>query len=155
MLAGVRTPRTESGHTGSKPAAVWLVAALTVVYFVAAGALAPSEPPKQDETPSPAASPASSLSSDSEPTAAATEPITTPDAPETKEADEPDAPSAEEEPDDNDGTGGQDFAGQVGIQFGYACSPVGALGIEKEGRPAKCFMGSDGRARWGYDSNRG
>ncbi|MET8824214.1 hypothetical protein [Streptomyces rochei] len=159
VLAGVRTPRTENVRTGGKPAAVWLVTALTVVYFVAAGAFAPSEPPNQDETTPPAASPAPSLSSGSEPTAAATESVTTPDVPEAKETDEPDAPSTEEEeevePDDNDGTGGQDFDGQVGIQFGYACSPVGALGIAEDGRPAKCFMGRDGRARWGYDSNRG
>jgi hypothetical protein len=57
--------------------------------------------------------------------------------------------------DHNDGPGGQDSDGQVGIQFGYACSPVGALGVAGDGRPAKCFMGKDGRARWGYDSNRG
>ncbi len=50
---------------------------------------------------------------------------------------------------------GRGFDGQVGIQFGYACSPVGALGIAEDGRPAQCFMGKDGRARWGYDSNRG
>ncbi|WP_159026515.1 hypothetical protein [Streptomyces vietnamensis] len=41
------------------------------------------------------------------------------------------------------------------VQFGYACSPVGALGTAEDGRPAKCFMGKDGRRRWGYDSNRG
>ncbi|MFF2517645.1 hypothetical protein [Streptomyces sp. NPDC058086] len=69
----------------------------------------------------------------------------------------PDFPEEEEEAvtDDTGGTGGRDFDGQVGIQFGYACSPVGALGIAEDGRPAKCFMGKDGRARWGYDSNRG
>lgn len=58
-----------------------------------------------------------------------------------------------------DGDGGtdeeNDSAIQTGIQFGYACSPVGALGISEDGRPAKCFKGKDGRARWGYDSNRG
>ncbi len=43
----------------------------------------------------------------------------------------------------------------MGIQFGSACSPIGALGIAEDGRPAKCFMGHDGQARWGYDSNRG
>ncbi|MEJ8662325.1 hypothetical protein [Streptomyces sp. MS1.AVA.4] len=48
-----------------------------------------------------------------------------------------------------------DTGAQDGIQFGYACSPVGALGNAEDGRPAKCFMGKDGRARWGYDSNRG
>jgi hypothetical protein len=32
---------------------------------------------------------------------------------------------------------------------------TGALGIAEDGRPAKCFKGKDGRARWGYDSNRG
>ncbi|MFB6560788.1 hypothetical protein ACFCYH_18245 [Streptomyces sp. NPDC056400] len=68
-----------------------------------------------------------------------------------------DFPKTEEEAgsDDNGGTGGQDSNGQVGIQFGYACSPVGALGVAEDGRPAKCFMGKDGRRRWGYDSNRG
>jgi hypothetical protein len=143
-------------RTGGRRAAVWLVTALTVVYFVVAGAFAPSEPPTQDETTPPAASPASSPSSEPAPTAAATESITAPDVPETKAAEEPDdAPSTEEEADDNGGTGDQDFDGQVGIQFGYACFPVGALGIAEDGRPAKCFMGKDGRARWGYDSNRG
>ncbi|MFZ4266598.1 hypothetical protein [Streptomyces arboris] len=44
---------------------------------------------------------------------------------------------------------------QGGIQFGYACSPVGALGNAGDGRPAECFVGRDGRARWGYDSDRG
>lgn len=155
VLAGVRTPRKENVRTRGKPAAVWLVTALTVVYFVAAGAFAPSEPPSQDETTPPAASPAPSLSSESKPTAAVTEAVTPPDVLETEEAEEPDAPKTEEEDDDNGGTGGQDFDGQVGIQFGYACSPVGALGIAEDGRPAKCFMGKDGRARWGYDSNRG
>jgi hypothetical protein len=58
--------------------------------------------------------------------------------------------------DDDGGTGeGDDSTVQTGIQFGYACSPVGALGIAEDGRPAKCFKGKDGRARWGYDSNRG
>jgi beta-lactam-binding protein with PASTA domain len=37
---------------------------------------------------------------------------------------------------------------QPGIQFGGYCSPVGAIATTAEGRPAKCFMGSDGRARW-------
>ena len=69
----------------------------------------------------------------------------------------PDAPEedVEAEADDDGGTGDRGFDGQVGIQFGYACSPVGALGIAEDDRPAKCFMGKDGRARWGYDSNRG
>ncbi|MEU8849033.1 hypothetical protein AB0C70_22910 [Streptomyces sp. NPDC048564] len=159
VLAGVRTPRTENVRTGGKPTAVWLVATLTVVYFVAAGALAPSEPPDHDETTPPAVWPAPSLSSESEPTAAITESVAPPDAPETEEAEESNAPETEEEEEaeagDNGGTGGQDFDGQAGVQFGYACSPVGALGIVEDGRPAKCFMGKDGRARWGYDSNRG
>lgn len=157
VLAGVRTPRTESVRTGGVSAAVWLVTALAVVYFVAAGVFGQSEPSNQDETAPPAVSPAPSLSSESGPTAAATESVTPPDASETEEAEEPVAPETEEEaePDDNGGTGDQDFDGQMGIQFGYACSPVGALGIAGDGRPAKCFMGKDGRARWGYDSNRG
>lgn len=57
---------------------------------------------------------------------------------------------------DSSGTsGGSSSGGQTGVQFGYACSPVGALGTAEDGRPAKCFMGKDGRARWSYDSNRG
>lgn len=44
---------------------------------------------------------------------------------------------------------------QEGAQFGYVCSPVGSLGVTGDGRPAECFMGKDGRARWGYDSDRG
>lgn len=157
VLAGVRTPRTENVRTGGKPVAVWLVTALTVVYIVATALFGQSEPSKQDETTPPAVSPAPSLSSESEPTAAVTESVTAPDVPESEEAEESEAPETEEgaEADDNAGTGGQDSDGQVGIQFGYACSPVGALGIAKDERPAKCFMGKDGRARWGYDSNRG
>lgn len=76
------------------------------------------------------------------------ETVTPPGPPE-----EPDIP--EEEKDDTGGTGDQDSGGQVGVQFGSACAPVGALGVDVEGRPAECFMGSDGRARWGYDSDRG
>lgn len=158
VLAGVRTPRTENVRTGGRPAAVWLVSVLAVVYFVAASTLVPSDPSNQDETTPPTASPAPSVPSDSQPTAVATD-ITKPDVPETKEVDAPDTPATvegeEAEPDENDGTGGRDFDGQVGIQFGYACSPVGALGIAEDGRPAKCYMGKDGRARWGYDSSRG
>ncbi|WP_028799957.1 Stk1 family PASTA domain-containing Ser/Thr kinase [Streptomyces sp. 142MFCol3.1] len=41
---------------------------------------------------------------------------------------------------------------QSGIQFGQYCSPVGATATTADGRPAKCYMGKDGRARWGYDS---
>lgn len=83
-----------------------------------------------------------------------TEPAWGPDA--TAETVAPPASSEEEaEGDDIDGAGGRDFDGQTGIQFGYSCSPVGALGIAEDGRPAKCFMGKDGRARWGYYSKRG
>lgn len=58
--------------------------------------------------------------------------------------------------DDDGGTSeGDGSTVQTGVQFGYACSPVGALGITEDGRPAKCFKGKDGRTRWGYDSNRG
>ncbi|MDX3611691.1 MULTISPECIES: hypothetical protein [Streptomyces] len=66
-------------------------------------------------------------------------------------------PSADNGDDsDNSGTsGGSGAGGQTDVQFGYACSPVGALAIAEDGRPAKCFRGKDGRARWGYDSNRG
>ncbi|MFG1669453.1 hypothetical protein [Streptomyces sp. Y7] len=39
-----------------------------------------------------------------------------------------------------------------GIQFGQHCSPVGATATTVDGRPAKCFMGKDGRPRWGYNS---
>ncbi|MDO0914614.1 hypothetical protein QQM39_28405 [Streptomyces sp. DT2A-34] len=159
VLAGIRTPRTENVRTGGKPAAVWLVASLTVVYLVTAGALAPGESPDHDETTPPPVSPAPSLSPELEPTAAVTESVAPPDVPETEEAEESDAPETgeeeEAEADDNGRTSGQDFDGQASIQFGYACSPVGALGIAEDGRPAKCFMGKDGRARWGYDSNRG
>ncbi|WP_406367388.1 hypothetical protein [Streptomyces sp. NBC_00645] len=47
-------------------------------------------------------------------------------------------------------TGGT--GGQSGIGFGQYCSPVGAVATTADGRPAKCFMGRDGRARWGYNS---
>ncbi|MEU3173261.1 MULTISPECIES: PASTA domain-containing protein [unclassified Streptomyces] len=39
-----------------------------------------------------------------------------------------------------------------GVQFGQYCSPVGAFATTIDGRPAKCFMGKDGNARWGYNS---
>ncbi|MFE4695969.1 hypothetical protein ACFRIC_02645 [Streptomyces sp. NPDC056738] len=42
--------------------------------------------------------------------------------------------------------------GGSGIGFGQYCSPVGATATTADGRPAKCFMGRDGRARWGYNS---
>ncbi len=42
--------------------------------------------------------------------------------------------------------------GTTGVQFGRFCSPVGATATTSDGRPAKCFMGKDGRARWGYRS---
>ncbi|GAA5020962.1 PASTA domain-containing protein [Streptomyces siamensis] len=41
---------------------------------------------------------------------------------------------------------------QSGIRFGQYCSPVGATATTADGRPAKCYMGKDGRARWGYDA---
>ncbi|WP_407656860.1 hypothetical protein [Lentzea atacamensis] len=37
-----------------------------------------------------------------------------------------------------------------GVQFGQYCSPVGATTRTSDGRPAKCYMGKDGKARWGY-----
>ncbi|WP_407836758.1 hypothetical protein ACE1OC_10230 [Streptomyces sp. DSM 116496] len=49
-------------------------------------------------------------------------------------------------------SGGSSGGGTSGIQFGQACSPVGASATTSDGRPAKCFMGKDGRARWGYRS---
>ncbi|WP_055569347.1 hypothetical protein [Streptomyces atriruber] len=45
--------------------------------------------------------------------------------------------------------------GRPAVGFGRSCAPVGALAATLDGRPAKCFMGRDGRARWGYDANRG
>ncbi|MEU4067066.1 PASTA domain-containing protein [Streptomyces wedmorensis] len=39
-----------------------------------------------------------------------------------------------------------------GVGFGQPCSPVGATATTSDGRPAKCFMGRDGAARWGYNS---
>ncbi|MET8894207.1 PASTA domain-containing protein [Streptomyces albogriseolus] len=47
------------------------------------------------------------------------------------------------------GSGG---GGRSGIAFGQFCSPVGATATTADGRPAKCFMGRDGQARWGYNS---
>ncbi|MFB6676692.1 hypothetical protein ACFCWG_30570 [Streptomyces sp. NPDC056390] len=83
-----------------------------------------------------------------------TEPASRPTAT-TKAATPPDSPE-EADTDSTSGTGGGQNSNKLaGIQFGYACSPVGALGNAKDGRPAKCYMGKDGRARWGYDSNRG
>ncbi|MFJ5135945.1 hypothetical protein [Streptomyces sp. NPDC088707] len=39
-----------------------------------------------------------------------------------------------------------------GVRFGQFCSPVGATATTSDGRPARCFMGKDGAARWGYHS---
>ncbi|MFI0826353.1 PASTA domain-containing protein [Streptomyces roseolus] len=39
-----------------------------------------------------------------------------------------------------------------GVGFGQFCSPVGATATTADGRPAKCFRGKDGAARWGYRS---
>ncbi|MFE1263145.1 hypothetical protein ACFW5X_21765 [Streptomyces albogriseolus] len=47
------------------------------------------------------------------------------------------------------GSGGED---RSGVGFGQFCSPVGATATTADGRPAKCFMGKDGQARWGYNS---
>lgn len=49
-------------------------------------------------------------------------------------------------------TSGGSTGGQSGVQFGQFCSPVGAIATTSDGRPAKCFMGKDGKARWGYNS---
>lgn len=49
-------------------------------------------------------------------------------------------------------TSGGSTGGQSGLQFGQFCSPVGAIATTFDGRPAKCFMGKDGKARWGYNS---
>ncbi|MEU0578279.1 hypothetical protein ABZ465_13535 [Streptomyces griseoincarnatus] len=50
------------------------------------------------------------------------------------------------------GGSGSGGGGQAGIGFGQFCSPVGATATTTDGRPAKCFMGKDGQARWGYNS---
>ncbi|MFC9795462.1 PASTA domain-containing protein [Streptomyces sp. NPDC127584] len=49
------------------------------------------------------------------------------------------------------GTSGGSGGGS-GVGFGQFCSPVGATATTSDGRPAKCFMGKDGAARWGYRS---
>lgn len=50
------------------------------------------------------------------------------------------------------GSGTSGGGGAGGVQFGRSCSPVGASATTVDGRPAKCFMGKDGHARWGYRS---
>ncbi|MFJ7955812.1 PASTA domain-containing protein [Streptomyces sp. NPDC096319] len=55
----------------------------------------------------------------------------------------------------SDGTSGGSGSGSgsgSGVGFGQFCSPVGAVATTSDGRPAKCFMGKDGAARWGYRS---
>ncbi|MEU3553807.1 PASTA domain-containing protein [Streptomyces fragilis] len=49
-------------------------------------------------------------------------------------------------------SGGGTSGGRTGVGFGQFCSPVGATATTADGRPAKCFMGRDGQARWGYNS---
>lgn len=50
------------------------------------------------------------------------------------------------------GGAGAGAGGFGGVQYGRFCSPVGARATTTGGGPAKCFMGKDGRARWGYGS---
>lgn len=97
VLVGVRTPRTENVRTHGKPAAVWLITVLTVVYSFTAGTLAPSEPPTRDKPTPPAASPAPSQPSAPGPAVGVTESITTPDVSEATKADEPETPSTAEQ----------------------------------------------------------
>lgn len=114
-----------------------------------------------DEVPSP--EPTSSSDEPSpEPTSSPTatiDPVVPPNPPEEPGLpEEPDTPEEEEEgtnENDTNDTDGHDPDTQMGIQFGSDCSPVGALGVASDGRPAKCYMGHDGQARWSYDSNRG
>ncbi|KUL52208.1 hypothetical protein [Streptomyces sp. NRRL S-1521] len=52
-----------------------------------------------------------------------------------------------------DGAPGGSTGGSGGsAAFGQFCSPAGATATTADGRPAKCFMGRDGRARWGHHS---
>jgi len=105
--------------------------------------------PLPEPEPGPTAPAETATSSDlPEEEEAEVETVTPPEPPK-----EPDPPTEEE--DDTGGRSGQAPGVQTGIQFGSACAPVGALGVDVEGRPAECFMGSDGQARWGYDSDRG
>ncbi|MFF8957878.1 hypothetical protein [Streptomyces sp. NPDC014894] len=52
------------------------------------------------------------------------------------------------------GTGGSGGGSgtRAGVGFGQSCAPVGSTATTADGRPARCFMGKDGRARWGYRS---
>ncbi|MFI5752953.1 PASTA domain-containing protein [Streptomyces sp. NPDC051644] len=50
------------------------------------------------------------------------------------------------------GSSGGSPRSRTGAQFGQYCSPVGVTATTADGRPAKCFKGKDGRARWGYNS---
>ncbi|WP_406514360.1 hypothetical protein OG851_00520 [Streptomyces sp. NBC_00161] len=50
------------------------------------------------------------------------------------------------------GSSSSSGSGQAGLGFGRFCAPVGARATTSDGRPAKCFMGKGGRARWGYAS---
>lgn len=125
-----------------------------VVFFFSLVFLTPGDTggkPTPEPTSSPTALAETATPSDlpEEEEEAEVETVTPPDPPE-----EPDPPTEEEE-DDSGGRGDQNSGVQAGIQFGSNCAPVGALGVAVDGRPAECFMGSDGQARWGYDSDRG
>ncbi len=72
---------------------------------------------------------------------------------------EPPRPQPTRDPAPEDGTSGGTSGGSgsdsgtaSGIGFGQFCSPVGATATTADGRPAKCFLGKDGSARWGYRS---
>ncbi|MDF9811944.1 hypothetical protein [Streptomyces sp. SPB162] len=49
-------------------------------------------------------------------------------------------------------SGGGGGSSRGGVRFGQFCSPVGGTATTADGRPAKCYMGKDGRARWSYYS---
>ncbi|MCM1968377.1 hypothetical protein [Streptomyces sp. G1] len=79
-------------------------------------------------------------------------PAPAPEPPKEEDDDGGDQGSASGGSSTSSGGGRTGGGGTAGIQFGQPCSPVGASATTSDGRPAKCFMGKDGRARWGYRS---
>jgi type IV secretory pathway VirB10-like protein len=150
---------TSNDSTGRQPWGHILLVLVAVVVLTGASQCSTTDGTDPPPSPEPTSS---SDEPSSEPTSSPTatiDPVAPPNPPdEPDRPEEPDIPEEEEEEateNDTNGTNGQDSDVQMGIQFGSDCSPVGALGIATDGRPAKCYMGHDGQARWSYDSNRG
>ncbi|MEU0404104.1 hypothetical protein ABZ318_28535 [Streptomyces sp. NPDC006197] len=111
----------------------------------------PKPKPKPKPKPEPKPDPASGLQATSKP-----KPRAQPSHDSASDGGTSTAGGSGDESWDGGTSGGSDgtssTSGGSGVGFGQFCSPVGATATTSDGRPAKCFMGKDGAARWGYRS---